>query len=259
MLEIHRSRSSLANSSQPRCTISNRVPSGQSVLLQVACFDFCDRSSLNTTIRRYCRGVRSAGHPIWRATVSAFTAAGSSWYSRNSYRTPSVSSSHTALGFMLFSVAYQVRLAVSPDSPKRPGRFPAPASFMGSNPAQKPICVLAEPLVSDRVAVPQKNGRTSRRPCCEASLPVLWAGRLVPSKCGSNPSKSKNSSLSASERILPGTRFLSMWRNSVKPFMALATSLCMSWSANERNSCAGYFRVVPPRASWKEQIYHRLG
>jgi hypothetical protein len=135
MLEIHRSRSSLANSSQPRCTISNRVPSGQSVLLRVACFDFCDRSSLNTTIRRYCRGVRSAGHPIWRATVSAFTAAGSSWYSRNSYRTPSVSSSHTALVFMLFSVAYQVRLAVSPDSPKRPGRFPAPAAFSTPIPA----------------------------------------------------------------------------------------------------------------------------
>jgi len=41
---------------------------------------------------------------------------------------------------------------------------------MGSNRTQKPICLLAEPLVSDRVAVQHKNVlRTSRRSCGEQS------------------------------------------------------------------------------------------
>ena len=50
----------------------------------------------------------SAGSPILRATVSASKTAGSTSYSRNSYRTPIVSSSRTALVFMLFSVTHQI-------------------------------------------------------------------------------------------------------------------------------------------------------
>src|ERR1035441_9035084 len=43
-------------------------------------------------------------------------------------------------------------------------------AFMGSNRTQKPICLLAEPLVSDRVAVLHKNVlRTSGRGCGEQS------------------------------------------------------------------------------------------
>src|SRR5664280_3712728 len=43
-------------------------------------------------------------------------------------------------------------------------------AFMGSNRTQKPICLLAEPLVSDRVAVQHKNVlRTSGRSCGEQS------------------------------------------------------------------------------------------
>src|SRR5271165_1486749 len=43
-------------------------------------------------------------------------------------------------------------------------------AFMGSNRTQKPICFLAEPLVSDRVAVQHKNVlRTCSRSCGEQS------------------------------------------------------------------------------------------
>ena len=43
-------------------------------------------------------------------------------------------------------------------------------AFMGINRTQKPICLLAEPLVSDRVAVLHKNVlRTSGRSCDEQS------------------------------------------------------------------------------------------
>src|SRR5271157_5388878 len=70
---------------------------------------------------------------------------------------------------------------------------------------------------------------THKRPKLRrAVFPLYRPGGSSPSKCGSNPSNNKHSSRSASERILPGTRFLSSRRNSVKPFMALATSLCMS-------------------------------
>ena len=44
------------------------------------------------------------------------------------------------------------------------------SAFMGSNRTQKPTCLLAEPLVSDRVAVLHKNVlRTSGRSCDEQS------------------------------------------------------------------------------------------
>jgi len=50
-------------------------------------------------------------------------------------------------------------------------------------------------------------------------------GGSSPLKCGSNPPKNKHSSRSASDRTLPGTRFLSKRRISARPFIVLATSL----------------------------------
>ena len=92
---------------------------------------------------------------------------------------------------------------------------------MGSNRTQKPICLLAEPLVSDSVAVQHKIVlRTSGRSCGKQSSRSTGREARCLRSVGSNPPKSKHSSRSASERILPGTRFLSSRRDSVKPFMA---------------------------------------
>jgi hypothetical protein len=52
-------------------------------------------------------------------------------------------------------------------------------AFMGSNRTQKPTCLLAEPLVSDRVAVLHKNVLRTRAEVAASGLPALQAGRLV--------------------------------------------------------------------------------
>jgi hypothetical protein len=51
-------------------------------------------------------------------------------------------------------------------------------AYMGSNRTQKPICLLAGPLVSDRVAVQHKNVHALAAEGAASSLPALQAGRL---------------------------------------------------------------------------------
>jgi hypothetical protein len=91
------------------------------------------------------------------------------------------------------------------------------SAFMGSKRTQKPTCLLAEPLVSDRVAILHKNVlRTSGRGCDEQSS---RSSARKPRRLGSAGRTRQRISTPAgppSERILPGTRFPSSRRNSAK-------------------------------------------
>src|SRR5271157_3690060 len=87
---------------------------------------------------------------------------------------------------------------------------------MGSNRTQKPTCLLAEPLVSDRFVVLHKKYYALAAEVAASSLPAPQAGRLVAFAVRSNAPRNRHSIRSDSESILPGTRFLSSRRNSAK-------------------------------------------
>ena len=66
-------------------------------------------------------------------------------------------------------------------------------AFMGSNWTRNPVCLLAEPLVSNRVAVLHKNVlRISDRSCGVQGSRSTGPGVSLPSKCGSNPPKNSS-------------------------------------------------------------------
>ncbi len=66
-----------------------------------------------------------------------------------------------------------IPLRNAPNSIRRPRRV------YGSNRTQKPICLLAEPFVSDRVAVQHKKYYALAAAVAASSLAALQTGRLV--------------------------------------------------------------------------------
>jgi hypothetical protein len=83
-------------------------------------------------------------------------------------------------------VSSKPRFQIMSDSPSGRSLNPTlPRSrFMGSNRRQKPICLLAEPLVSDRVAVQHKTYYAQRPKLRRAVFPLYRpGGSLVSDQC----------------------------------------------------------------------------